>query len=30
VTVTYPYNISIMGVVVGSGTLTSKTTQRIE
>ena len=28
--VTYPYNISIMGVVVGSGTLTSTTTQRIE
>jgi Flp pilus assembly protein TadG len=30
VTVTYPYSISIMGVVVGSGTLTSKTTQRME
>ena len=30
VTVTYPYDISIMGVVVGSGTLTSTTTQRIE
>jgi Flp pilus assembly protein TadG len=30
VTVTYPYSISIMGLVVGSGTLKSTTTARIE
>jgi Flp pilus assembly protein TadG len=30
VTATYPYSISIMGMVVTSGTLTSATTMRIE
>jgi Flp pilus assembly protein TadG len=30
VTVSYPYSISIMGLVVGSGTLKSTTTARIE
>jgi hypothetical protein len=30
VTGTYPYALSIMGVVVASGTLTSSTTTRIE
>jgi len=30
VTATYPYSISLMGLVVTSGTLTSKTTERVE
>ncbi len=30
VTATYPYSISIMGMVVTSGTLTSATTMRVE
>ena len=30
VTATYPYSISIMGMVVTSGTLTSSTTMRVE
>ena len=30
VTATYPYSISLLGVVVKSGTLTSKTTERVE
>jgi Flp pilus assembly protein TadG len=30
VTVTYPYNINILGVVVASGTLTSSSTARVE
>ncbi|HVM57590.1 MAG TPA: TadE/TadG family type IV pilus assembly protein [Gaiellaceae bacterium] len=30
VTATYPYSISLLGVVVSSGTLTSKTTERVE
>jgi Flp pilus assembly protein TadG len=30
VTVTYPYSISLVGVVVKSGTLSSSTTERIE
>lgn len=30
VTATYPYSINIMGVVVASGNLTSKTTERVE
>jgi len=30
VTATYPYSISIMGMVVSSGTLTSATTMRVE
>jgi Flp pilus assembly protein TadG len=30
VQVTYPYSISILGLVVKSGTLTSSTTERIE
>jgi Flp pilus assembly protein TadG len=30
VTATYPYQISILGVIVKSGTLTSRTTERLE
>jgi Flp pilus assembly protein TadG len=30
VTATYPYNISLLGVVVKSGNLTSTTTERVE
>jgi Flp pilus assembly protein TadG len=30
VTATYPYNISLLGVVVKSGNLSSKTTERVE
>jgi Flp pilus assembly protein TadG len=30
VTVTYPWAINVMGVVVGSGTLTATTTERVE
>jgi Flp pilus assembly protein TadG len=30
VTATYPWDISLMGFVVGSGTLTSKTVERVE
>ena len=30
VTATYPYNISLLGMVVKSGTLTSTTTERVE
>ena len=30
VTATYPYSISLLGWVVSSGTLTSKTTERVE
>ena len=30
VTLTYPYSISLLGVVVKTGTLTSKTTERVE
>ena len=30
VTATYPYSISLLGVIVASGNLTSKTTERVE
>ena len=30
VTATYPYSISLLGLIVTSGTLTSKTTERVE
>ena len=30
VTATYPYSISLLGVVIGSGTLSSSTTERVE
>ena len=30
VTATYPYNISLLGIVVKSGNLTSTTTERVE
>jgi hypothetical protein len=30
VTVTYPYNINILGVVVASGMFTSSSTARVE
>ena len=30
VTATYPYSISILGLVVSSGTLSSSTTMRVE
>lgn len=30
VTATYPYSISLLGLVVSSGNLTSKTTERVE
>ena len=30
VTATYPYSISLLGLVVHSGTLTSTTTERVE
>lgn len=30
VTATYPYKVNIMGIVVASGNLTAKTTERIE
>jgi hypothetical protein len=30
VTATYPYSINLLGFVIASGSLTSKTTERIE
>jgi hypothetical protein len=30
VTATYPYDISLLGVVVKSGTLSASTTERVE